>query len=169
VRTSSYLSATDPDLSRFRRAGGKLILWHGWADQHISPQATLEYYDAMRATRSFARLYLFPGMAHCGGGVGPSTFDVLTPVMNWVEHGVAPFKIVASTVDGGITRPVYPYPVVARYDGSGSASDAANFVPYVPRRGSSVGYSWLGSWLYSHGYQTKCRVVNGKLVCTPLV
>ncbi|GAA2651018.1 tannase/feruloyl esterase family alpha/beta hydrolase [Paractinoplanes durhamensis] len=174
VQTSSYLSATDPDLSRFRRSGGKLILWHGWSDQHISPQATLNYYAAMRDTMgsvdSFARLYLFPGMAHCGGGLGPSTFDVLTPVMNWVEHGVAPFKIVASKVDAGVvtrTRPVYPYPVVARYDGSGSTDDAANFGPYTPRTSSPVGYRWVGAPLYTHGYQATCKVVNGKLVCTP--
>ncbi|WP_433372718.1 tannase/feruloyl esterase family alpha/beta hydrolase [Actinoplanes sp. CA-142083] len=176
VQTSLYLSATDPDLTRFRRGGGKLILWHGWSDQHISPQATLNYYDAMRSTMggravdSFARLYLFPGMAHCGGGVGPSTFDVLTPVMNWVEHGVAPYKIIASKVDAGVvtrTRPVYPYPAVARYDGSGSTDDAANFVAYTPRTSSSVGYRWLGAPLYTHGYQGECRVVNGKLVCSP--
>jgi hypothetical protein len=167
VQTSSYLSATDPDLSRFRRGGGKLILWHGWSDQHISPQATLEYYQAMGHTSDFARLYLFPGVAHCGGGVGPSTFDVLTPVMNWVEKGNAPLTIVASTEDGARTRPVYPYPVVARYDGSGSTDQAANFVPFTPRRPSSVGYDWLGAGLYTHGYQATCRVVNGKLVCTP--
>ena len=176
VQTSLYLSATDPDLTRFQRRGGKLILWHGWSDQHISPQATLEYYDAMKKTMGsrsvdgFSRLYLFPGMAHCGGGVGPSTFDVLTPVMNWVEHGTAPYRIVASKVDGGVvtrTRPVYPYPVVARYSGSGSTSDAANFVPYTPRSASSVGYSWLGEALYSHGYQGTCRVVDGRLVCRP--
>ncbi len=170
VQTSSYLSATDPDLSRFRRGGGKLILWHGWSDQHISPQATLEYYETMRqvmggrAVDSFARLYLFPGMAHCGGGLGPNTFDVLTPVMNWVEHGVAPYRIVASMTNR--TRPVYPYPAVARYDGSGSTDDAANFVPYTPRHDSNVGYSWLGEDLYSSDYQTTCRVVGGKLVCS---
>ncbi|MFI5893332.1 tannase/feruloyl esterase family alpha/beta hydrolase [Actinoplanes sp. NPDC051513] len=176
VQTSLYLSATDPDLTRFQRGGGKLILWHGWSDQHISPQATLNYYDAMKSTMgsravdSFARLYLFPGMAHCGGGVGPSTFDVLTPVMNWVEHGVAPYRIIASKVDAGVvtrTRPVYPYPAVARYDGSGSTDDAANFVAYTPRSSSSVGYQWLGAPLYTHGYQGVCRAVDGKLVCTP--
>jgi feruloyl esterase len=171
VQTSSYLSATDPDLTAFRRGGGKLVLWHGWSDQHISPQATLEYYDAMRKTMgaravdSFARLYLFPGMAHCAGGLGPNTFDVLTPVMNWVEHGAAPYQIIASSP--GRSRPVYPYPVVARYDGTGSTDDAANFVPYTPARESTVGYHWLGEGLYSHGYQTTCRVVDGKLVCRP--
>jgi len=169
IRTSSYLSATDPDLRAFRRGGGKLILWHGWSDQHISPQATLSYWDAVRRSvgnvDGFARLYLFPGMAHCGGGLGPGTFDVLTPVMDWVERGVAPGRLIASMP--GRTRPVFPYPVVARYSGTGSTDDAASFVPYRPGP-SSVGYSWLGAGLYTHGYQTTCRVVAGKLVCTPI-
>jgi feruloyl esterase len=176
VQTSLYQSATDPDLTRFQRGGGKLILWHGWSDQHISPQATLNYYAAMNKTMgsrvadSFSRLYLFPGMAHCAGGVGPSTFDILTPVMTWVEHGIAPYKIIASKVDAGVvtrTRPVFPYPAVARYDGSGSTDDAANFVPYTPRKEPGVGYQWLGEPLYTHGYQGTCRAVNGKLVCDP--
>ena len=176
VQTSSYLSATDPDLSRFERSGGKLLLWHGWADQHISPQATLQYYQAMRETMGgdavdrFAQLYLFPGVAHCSGGLGPDTFDVLTPVMNWVERGTAPQKIVASTVKNGTVtraRPVFPYPAVARYDGSGSTNDASNFVAFTPRREPAVDSEWLGEALYSHGYQATCRVVNGKLVCQP--
>ncbi len=169
VLTSDYLSATDPDLTRFRRSGGKLVLWHGWSDQHISPQATLNYWDAMQKTMgkrtvdSFAKLYLLPGMAHCGGGLGPNTFDVLTPVMSWVESGTTPSRIVASMT--GRTRPVFPYPQVARYDGTGSTDDQANFVAVTPRRESSVGYDWVGAALYTHGYQKTCRVVNGKLVC----
>ena len=126
--SSTYMAALDPDLSDYRRSGGKLLLWHGWDDQHISPQNTLAYYDAMRETMGrrtvdrFTKLYLFPGMAHCGGGAGPNTTDVLTPVMAWVESGREPGQITASNlVDGAVTRtrPVYPYPTVARYDGSG--------------------------------------------------
>ena len=176
VQTSIYLSATDPDLSRFQRHGGKLLLWHGWSDQHISPQATLQYYDAMRETMggarvdSFARLYLFPGVAHCSGGLGPDTFDILTPVMAWVERGNAPSKIIAAKVTNGAvtrTRPVFPFPAVARYDGTGSTDDAANFVAFTPRRESAIGYRWLGEKLYSHGYQATCRVENGVLICEP--
>ncbi|WP_411147116.1 tannase/feruloyl esterase family alpha/beta hydrolase [Streptomyces sp. A30] len=87
VQSSIHLAALDPDLGAFRRGGGKLLLWHGWNDQHISPQSTLAYYDAMRTTMGaravdrFAKLYLFPGVAHCSGGEGPNTFDALTPVM----------------------------------------------------------------------------------------
>jgi hypothetical protein len=171
VQTSKYLSATDPDLSRFRRGGGKLILWHGWSDQHISPQATLNYYTAMRSTMggravdAFTRLYLFPGLAHCSGGLGPDTFDILSPMLNWVENGVAPASVIAAK--GARSRPVYPYPAVARYDGSGSTDDAANFVPVVPGREPAVGYEWLGAGLYTHGYQTTCKAVNGRLVCAP--
>jgi hypothetical protein len=171
--SSSYLAAMDPALFAFRRGGGKLLLWHGWNDQHISPQSTLAYYDAMRDTMgaanvdSFAKLYLFPGMAHCGGGEGPNTFDILTPVMAWVEGGRQPARIVATSVVGGAvtrSRPVFPYPTVARYDGTGSVDDAANFVGHTPRRPVRDDYDWVGERLYSHGYQTWPRAVDGKLV-----
>ena len=170
VQSSSYLSAMDPDLSAFRRGGGKLLLWHGWSDQHISPQSTLAYWDAMRDSMggrtvdSFARLYLFPGMAHCGGGDGPNVTDVLTPVMAWVESGEAPDRIVASNATR--SRPVYPYPTVARYDGTGSIDDAANFVPYTPRT-QPEDYRWVGRRLYSPGYQTWCQADGTTLVCRP--
>jgi feruloyl esterase len=110
-----------------------------------------------RAVDRFAKLYLFPGVAHCGGGEGPNTFDVLTPVMAWVESGRSPDRIVAMRTDNGTvtrTRPVFPYPTVARYDGSGSTDDAANFVPYTPRREPGPDYRWVGEPLFSHGYQT---------------
>lgn len=176
VQSSSYLSAMDPDLGRFHRGGGKLLLWHGWNDQHISPQGTLAYYDAMRKTMGrgtvdrFAKLYLLPGVAHCGGGEGPDTFDVLTPVMAWTESGEKPGKIIASKVTNGAatrTRPVYPYPTVARYDGTGSINDAANFVAHTPRREPHSDYHWIGERLYSHGYQTRCTAAGTKLSCRP--
>jgi feruloyl esterase len=174
VKTSSYLAATDPDLSRFAGHGGKLLLWHGWSDQHITPQSTLEYYDAMRqlmgadAVERFARLYLFPGVAHCGGGLGPNTFDVLTPLMAWVERGTPPGKIIASLAINGTvtrTRPVFPYPAVARYGGSGSTDDAANFIASTPEREPQVGYDWVGRPLYAHGYQQTCHASGTQLVC----
>jgi feruloyl esterase len=115
----------------------------------------------------FAKLYLFPGVAHCGGGEGPNTFDILTPVMAWVESGRQPARIVASNVVNGAvtrTRPVFPYPAVARYDGTGSIDDAANFVSYTPRNPVRNDDSWVGQRLFSHGYQTWPRVVDGKLV-----
>ncbi len=175
VATSNYLSATDPDLSPFAKRGGKLLLWHGWADQHISAQATLNYYDALRKTMGesaadkFTRLYLFPGVAHCGGGEGPDQFDALTPVMAWVEGGIVPGKIVASKVTDGITkrtRPVFPYPSVAHWSGKGSTDDAANFVAATPRN-KPDDFNWVGKQLYSHGYQASCKAVDTQLVCTP--
>jgi hypothetical protein len=134
------------------------VLWHGWVDQHNSPQSTLLYYDRLRqvmgpaAVDRFAKLYMFPGVAHCGGGVGPNTFDVLTPVMAWVESGRQPNRIVAANPTR--TRPVFPYPTVARYDGSGSIDEAANFVAYTPRTPVRNDADWVGQRLYSSGYQT---------------
>jgi feruloyl esterase len=166
--SSTYMAALDPNLHAFQRGGGKLLLWHGWNDQHISPQNTLLYYDAMRATMGaktvdrFAKLYLFPGMAHRGGGEGPNTFDVLTPVMAWVESGTQPGRIIAG--DATRTRPVYPYPTVARYDGTGDINDANNFVPHPSHNVVRDDANWVGQGLFSHGYQTSPRVVNGKLV-----
>ncbi|WP_308195615.1 tannase/feruloyl esterase family alpha/beta hydrolase [Dactylosporangium sp. AC04546] len=166
--SSTYMAALDPDLGAFQRGGGRLILWHGWNDQHISAQNTLVYWDTVRRTMGqrsverFARLYLFPGMAHCGGGAGPNTFDVLTPLMSWVERGNAPGRIVAGNATR--TRPVFPYPAVARYDGSGSIDDAANFVPYTPPHEVRNDAGWVGERLFSHGYQTWPRAVDGKLL-----
>ncbi|MCC9172966.1 tannase/feruloyl esterase family alpha/beta hydrolase [Arthrobacter sp. zg-Y179] len=179
MQSSGYMSAMDPDLGAFKRSGGKLLLWHGWNDHHISPQSTLAYYDAVRGTmgkhavNDFARLFMFPGVEHCSGGEGPDSFDVLTPVMAWVESGRAPASIIASkmeTADDGAetvsrTRPVYPYPAVARYDGSGSTDDAANFASYTPKREIGPDYKWLGSRLYSSDYQTWCRAEGTELVC----
>jgi hypothetical protein len=99
--------ATDPDLSSFANSGGKLILWHGLADPHISPLNTIAYYTAMNEVmgeakmQTFARLYLFPGGYHCGGGEGPFSFDLMSAIMAWVERGKAPFAIVASHLPEG--------------------------------------------------------------------
>jgi len=101
----ALFDATDPDLGAFAAAHGKLILWHGWADPHISPMNTVAYQEAARTLMgddrlsSFERLYLLPGVWHCGGGEGPSSVDLLTPMMAWVEQGVAPQAIVARQPD----------------------------------------------------------------------
>jgi feruloyl esterase len=129
------MDATDPDLSAFRRHNGKLILYFGWADPQLNPLMGVEYYEHLNAqmgpsTNEFARLFMVPGMFHCGGGVGPSVFDAATPLVRWVESGAPPDQISASrVVDGKVvrTRPLCPYPQVARYKGSGSIDDAANF------------------------------------------
>jgi feruloyl esterase len=179
MQTSVYMAALDPDLSAFEKRGGKLLLWHGINDHHISSQNTLAYYDAMRNTMGadkvgkFTKLYLFPGVTHCGGGEGPDNFDVLTPTMAWVESNIVPDKIVASKFSGTNatrTRPVYPYPMVARYNGSGSIDDAANFSPFKPTQAdppAGADYEWVGKILFTSGYQTTCKAEGTKLVCAP--
>ena len=95
------------------------------------------------------RFYLFPGMGHCGSGLGPNTFDVLSPMMSWVETGTAPYALVANNATTGVSRPVYPYPTVARYVGSSSTNDAANFKPHTPKKKSDVKVTNAGDYLYS--------------------
>ncbi|MCD0451539.1 tannase/feruloyl esterase family alpha/beta hydrolase [Actinocorallia sp. API 0066] len=175
VGSSAYLAANNPDLSDFRRSGGKLLLWHGWEDQFIAPRSTLAYYEAMRAAMGgaavdkFAKLYMFPGVAHCTGGNGLATFDVLTPLMAWTESGREPGKITVSGGDDDVTstRPVYPYPAVARHDGAGDPDDAASFVPVTPTPRPRSDYQWLGERLYSGDYQRWCEAADTRLVCAP--
>ncbi|MDE3109326.1 MAG: tannase/feruloyl esterase family alpha/beta hydrolase, partial [Acidobacteriota bacterium] len=137
-KLGSIVNAIDPNLSAFKGHGGKLVMYHGWADQLIAPENSVNYYRSvvsrmggLRKTQQFARLFMAPGMMHCQGGAGPSTFDALTAVEKWREQGVAPMKIIASkSVEGKVveTRPLCPYPQVAIYKGSGDTNDAANFV-----------------------------------------
>jgi tannase/feruloyl esterase len=131
----TILDATDPDLSRFKGRGGKMITYFGWADPALNPMMGVGYYESVMkatpATADFYRLFLVPGMQHCGGGVGTSTFDAFTPVVKWVEKGTAPDTIPAARVVGGKavrTRPLCPYPQTAVYKGSGSTDDGGNFV-----------------------------------------
>jgi Tannase and feruloyl esterase len=131
----SLLDATDPDLVRFKARGGKMVSYFGWADNALNPLMGVKYYERVMntmgpATQDFYRLFMVPGMFHCGGGVGASTFDALTPLVGWVEHGTAPDSLRASRiVDGKTTRtrPLCAYPLVAKYSGTGSIDDAANF------------------------------------------
>jgi feruloyl esterase len=135
-------NATNPDLSAFASRGGKLLIYHGWADQQVAPRTTLDYYDRVlntmggsAKTSPWLRLFLAPGMAHCRGGDGPNTFDALTALEDWVERGRPPERITASHSTAGRidrTRPLCPYPQVARYTGTGSIDDAVNFVCRAP-------------------------------------
>src|SRR5215467_12491668 len=128
------LDATNPDLSKFVGRGGKLLIYHGWGDPGIPPRNSVSYYESvLKATptaRDGVRLFMVPGMAHCGGGDGTSTFDMVAAVDGWVETKAAPATIPASRMaDGKVvrTRPLCAYPAVARYKGTGSTDDAANF------------------------------------------
>jgi feruloyl esterase len=135
------LAATEPDLTAYAARGGKLMLIHGWSDQFIGPRNTINYYQSVvekmgaARTADFVRLFMVPGMGHCGGGEGPNTFDPSNPVERWVERGTKPDQIIASRgAQGGVdrTRPLCPYPQVARYKGTGSTNSAANFVCVDP-------------------------------------
>jgi feruloyl esterase len=132
------INAMDPNLEPFIARGGKLIQYHGWADQQIPPGTSPEYYTAVTQALGGAdkvnnnyRLFMVPGMGHCGGGDGTSTFDMLAALEQWVEKGTAPDQILASrTVEGRVdrTRPLCSYPKVATYKGSGDTAQASNFV-----------------------------------------
>jgi feruloyl esterase len=139
ARWSHIADAKQADLSAFRASGGKLIMTYGWADQILQPEMGVHYYERVEAenpnARDFARLFMMPGVAHCGGGVGPDRNDAVTAVIDWVEKGRAPERLVASkVVDGNVvrTRPLCPYPQVARHRGQGSTDDAANFSCVAP-------------------------------------
>jgi feruloyl esterase len=135
ARWSALADAKDPDLSKFRKSGGKLIMTYGWADTILQPMMGVNYYEAVTAkhgksTGKFARLFMAPGMAHCGGGIGPDRNDAVTAVIDWVEKGKAPDQLIATKVTNGQTvrtRPLCPYPQVARYKGNGSIDEASNF------------------------------------------
>ena len=137
AKLADIMDAPDPDLGPFRQRGGKLILYHGWSDFGISPEATRRYYESVvhqlggrEVVEDFARLFLLPGVGHCRGGTGPDSFDGLTPLVEWVEKGVAPEQIIASqTVAGRVvrTRPLCAYPKIARWTGRGDRDDATNF------------------------------------------
>jgi hypothetical protein len=132
--------AKDPDLSNFKMHGGKLIMTYGWADPILQPMMGVNYYEQALAkngpdTTEFFRLFMAPGMAHCGGGIGPDQHDSMTAMINWVEKGKAPASMVASRVVNkrvARTRPLCPYPQVARYTGKGSIDDASNFRCVAP-------------------------------------
>jgi hypothetical protein len=140
TRWSKLADAKDADLSKFSKRGGKVIMTYGWADQILQPMMGVTYYESVSAKNKnasdFARLFMVPGMTHCAGGIGPDRNDAVTAVIDWVEKGKAPDQIVASKVTNGQvvrTRPLCPYPQVARYTGQGSIDDAANFSCVAPK------------------------------------
>jgi feruloyl esterase len=133
---SDIIDAKNPDLTRFKSRGGKIVMYFGWADTALNPLMGVDYYEKVSArfgasTTDFFRLFMVPGMAHCRGGVGTDQCDFLTALIEWVEKGVAPKQIVASQSRDGKparTRPLCPYPQVAKYKGTGNPDDAQSFV-----------------------------------------
>lgn len=143
-RMGAIMDSDDPDLSGFTARGGKLLMYHGWNDAAIPAGATQEYHTRLKAALGpiadrQIRLFMVPGMMHCAGGVGPTTFDALGEMDRWVESGTAPDRMGATEYDppavfGPVatarpvrTRPLCPWPKVARYAGSGSTDEAKNF------------------------------------------
>jgi feruloyl esterase len=137
---SALLDATDPDLSRFKGRGGKIVMYYGWADPALSALMGVKYYESVRekmgaGATDFFRLFMAPGMFHCAGGVGPNPADPVTPLISWVERGTAPAQLHAVQRRGEQvvrSRPLCPHPQVAKYKGSGSADDAASFSCATP-------------------------------------
>jgi hypothetical protein len=137
---SALLDATDTDLSAFRGRKGRILMWYGWADPALNPLMGLDYYERVvkamgTDTPEFFRLFMMPGVFHCSGGVGPDRVDTMTPLVNWVERGVAPEMLIASQRAGEKTtrtRPLCPHPQMARYTGRGSSDAAENFTCGAP-------------------------------------
>ncbi len=141
TRAGTALNARNPDLAPLKKRGGKIVQYSGWADPQVNPLPGIEYYQTVSqsmgeaATRDFYRLFMVPGMFHCHGGPGCGTADWLAAVMDWVEKGAAPAQLIGAHVERSKTtrtRPLCPYPQVARYQGTGSIDDAANFACVAP-------------------------------------
>jgi feruloyl esterase len=149
-------NSTNADLGRFRRHGGKLLQYHGWADPLISPYNSIDYYESVVArsgkvshdaqladTQAFHRLFMVPGMGHCRGGEGTDTFEGLAALQAWVEQGKAPERIEAAHLVAGKpvrTRPLCAFPMQAVHDGSGNSDDSASFrCALVPRSQQDLG------------------------------
>ena len=137
---SAVLATDNPNLTAFRDHGGKVIIWHGWTDPLIYAQGTIDYYKRVQEvmggpekTVEFMRLFMAPGVNHCGGGTGPqpNSVEIAKVIRLWVEHGEAPDSLTAvrRNDEGAVelSRPLCQYPLVARYKGSGNTDDASNF------------------------------------------
>ncbi len=141
-RARAIYNANSPDLRAFKARGGKVLMWHGLSDAAVPATNSIDYYERVtkamggrEATHDFLRLFLLPGVQHCGGGPGPGTIDAITALENWVERGVAPTELVARRFVDGVelrSRPAFPYPMVARYSGSGNPMQASSFVASDP-------------------------------------
>lgn len=204
-------NATNTDLSGFLQRNGKLIMWHGLADDSVSPAFSIAYYRGVKAylgeksTDQFVRLFLLPGVGHCGGGDGLDQIDLLSPLMKWTEQHIAPEELIsgkaatdqlekpamapqeksadadsdaqahfhgaqrASTpVAAGmptlkITRPVFPYPYIAKYSGKGSPANAENFIPVKSAAFANLSVGKPASEYIGPNNQKNYVVDNGKL------
>ena len=148
-KVGNKLDSNDPNLDHFQDAGSKLIVYHGWSDPDISPLGSINYYEdvlqrsggnddratALSRTQDFFRLFMVPGLGHCSGGPGYNQLDPLTALEAWVEDGIAPDAILGSRVENGDvvrTRPLCPYPQVAKWNGSGNPDVSTSFSCVAP-------------------------------------
>ena len=135
-----FVDATNPDLRAFEAHGGKLLLYAGWRDTAITPRNTIYYYESVLEEMGpeqddWMRLFLEPGMAHCGGGPGINSFDSISALERWREGGEAPDELAGSNPETGMQRPICAYPQYAAYDGTGPLAEAANWscrAPWFP-------------------------------------
>jgi feruloyl esterase len=196
---SPLYDALNTDLGPFAARGGKLILWHGLADFMIPPRMTLAYYQGVRhfmgtaASDRFLRLFLLPGVGHCGGGDGLDQIDTLSALMAWTELKRPPTQIMtgrgasadaSAVVNSGLprpsapyatpmptlvaTRPVYPYPYVAHYAGAGDPKDGGNFAPVNGPMEPAPAFDYEALKLIGPDNQHDYAVKNGRLtVATP--
>jgi feruloyl esterase len=164
IRTTKYYDAMNTNLHPFRRRGGKLMMYQGWADPLNPPSQMLEYYSEMRRdmggqrrTDEFSRLFMINGMGHCNGGPTPSTSEMILQMVRWVEEGQAPESILATDEDPVTSetrqRPVFKYPLVPKYVGPDPAQDPSgpnrpeNFVPAAPATFHNDDVRWYGDYL----------------------
>jgi feruloyl esterase len=137
---NGVLAATSTDLKPFVARGGKMLIYHGWEDQNIPPRSSVNYFSQLklamgRDVENAVRLFMVPGMGHCGGGSGPNEFDMIAALEQWREQGKAPGSILASRVEDGRvtrTRPLCPFPQIAKYSGNGSVDRAESFACAAP-------------------------------------
>jgi feruloyl esterase len=142
ARARRIYDASSFDLRAFKARGGKILLWHGLADGAIMATSSIGYYEGVmrlmggrKQTEEFFRLFLVPGVHHGGGGPGLTEFDAVTRLENWVEKGQAPEKLIVWRSSNGVverSRPVFPYPVLARYSGKGDPRQADSFIAFDP-------------------------------------
>jgi feruloyl esterase len=133
---NGLLASNNFDLKPFFDRGGKLLMYHGWADPQVTPQNSIIFYINVlkivgKSAENSIALFMLPGVSHCGGGPGPDTFDKMAAISQWVEQGQKPARIVASHLTGGKvdrTRPLCPFGQVAKYKGTGDTNEAANFL-----------------------------------------
>ena len=133
-----FVDAVDPDLSKFKARGGKLLLYTGWGDTGITPENTVLYYESVLAKMGrdqgdFVRLFMVPGMGHCRGGDGPHTFDTIGTMEAWREKSVTPAQITGFNPQSSLSRPLCPYPQYAQYKGTGNRKDASNWSCAAPQ------------------------------------